>query len=466
MRRKITDVIEKWAASNERKALMITGSRQVGKTYSVEEFGNRAFGGHFLEINFKDNPGFARIFDGSLEVDELVMKMTVEFPDFEFVPGNTLIFLDEIQNCPQARTALKPLAKDGRYKVIASGSLLGVRMSEVSLHPTGYMTAADMHPMDFEEFLWAIGVPQTAIDEVRAAIGRDQPIEEFLFSTFSELYSRYMVVGGMPEAVKLFTETKKVTGLRTVFNDLVDGYMGDVDQYAEGAAKALIVPCLRSIPMMLAAENKRFVYSDVDLGDSGVAEGSRRTGFRYFAPALNWLSMAHITLTCNRVSEPRSPLEERTRPDIFKLYMLDTGVLTSLYDTSVFSEVFFGDPFVNAGAIAENAVAQAFAAEGRKLMYYASSSPRTEIDFVTVVRGKVCLVEVKSGENRECRSLNKIMGEYGASGIMFETRNVFVDDRGVHHYPLFAASFMDAIDPRPDVEVDLSGVDRLREIYG
>ena len=474
MRRKITDVIERWNSSDQRKALLIKGPRQVGKTFSIEEFGKRVYGEHFLEINFKNNPDAANIFKGELDVDHIIMRMSAKFRDFDFVPYETLIFLDEIQNCPQARTALKPLAKDGRYKVIASGSLMGIRMRDVGLHPTGYLQRVDMHPMDFEEFLWALDMPQRVIENVRDSISRREPIDEFVFKTFSELYNTYLVVGGMPEALGSFVDSRMLNGLDEVFGELREGYSDDIASYAEGTAKALAGPCLQSIPRMLSMENKKFMYSKVERGDPveggddepPLKEGSKNTGFRYFAPALNWLSMAGITLTCNNVSEPRAPLEERMQTDKFKLYLMDTGFLLSFYDKSVFQEVFGGNTDANLGAIAENAVAQAFSAQGRELMYFSRDNPRAEVDFVTVVRGRVCCVEVKSGENRDCRSLNRVMRDYGTGGIMFETRNVFVDEKGVEHYPLFAASFMDSIDPRPGMRVDLSDLDRIREMYG
>ncbi len=473
MRRKITDVIESWDRSGVRKALLIRGSRQVGKTYSVGEYGRRVYGEHFLEINFKDNPRTCEIFKGSLEVDQIITRMSAVYRDFEFVPGKTMIFLDEIQECPEARTALKPLAKDGRYRVVASGSLLGIRMKDVGLHPTGYLERVTMHPMDFEEFLWALKMPQGPIDAVRRSLARRESLDESLFSTFSDLYSKYLVVGGMPEAVKVFSETRLMTGLDKVFSELRDGYADDISKYADDPAKALATLCMGAIPSMLANENKRFMYARVKTVDGSGSgdgdeprEGSKAVGFKHFAPGLSWLNMAGITLTCNRVTEPRGPLEERIQVDRFKLYMVDTGLLVSMYDRSVFEEVFFGNPFVNLGAVAENAVAQAFAAGGRKLMYFNKDDPRMELDFVTVVGGRVCCVEVKSGDNRSCRSLNNVMREYGTAGMMFETRNVFTDDKGVLHLPIFAASFMDAIDPRPDPMVDLSCIDRLREEYG
>lgn len=474
MRRKITEVIERWNSSNQKKALLIKGPRQVGKTFSIEEFGKRVYGEHFLEINFKDNPDAMDIFKGELDVDHIIMRMSAKFRDFDFVPYETLIFLDEIQNCPQARTALKPLAKDGRYKVIASGSLMGIRMRDVGLHPTGYLQRVDMHPMDFEEFLWALDMPQRVIEDVRGSISRMEPIDEFIYKTFSELFNTYLVVGGMPEALGSFVDSRMLNGLDEVFGELREGYSDDISSYAEGTAKALAGPCMQSIPRMLSMENKKFMYSKVESGgavegesdDPPIKEGSKNTGFRYFAPALNWLSMAGITLTCNNVSEPRAPLEERMQTDKFKLYLMDTGFLLSFYDKSVFQEVFGGNTDANLGAIAENAVAQAFSAQERELMYFSRDDPRAEVDFVTVVRGKVCCVEVKSGENRDCRSLNRVMRDYGTGGIMFETRNVFVDEKGVEHYPLFAASFMDSIDPRPEMRIDLSDLDRIRELYG
>ncbi len=479
MRRKITDVIERWADSDNGKVLVIRGSRQVGKTYSVREFGRRRFGQNFLEINFKDNPGAYDAFEGNLSVDDLIVKLNAVFPDFNFVPGKTLIFIDEIQNCPQARTALKPLAIDGRYKVIASGSLLGIRMKEFRLHPMGYLKRVDMYPMDFEEFLWALNMPQSAIDAVKKSILEMKPIEKSLFEVFSELYFRYMAIGGMPEVVNRFVETKMISDLRGLFNELIDGYVEDISMYSDGSTKVIAKACLDSMPAMLTSENKKFMYSKVGIkvGESSkssdqnddffeIKEGSKSSGFRYFSPALDWLSMAHISLTCNNISEPMRPLEERLRLTSFKLYMLDTGVLVSRYEPSVFTEIFLGRPDANLGTIAENAVAQAFASQGRRLMYLSKDSPRMEIDFVTVIGGKVCCIEVKSGENRRCRSLNRVMEQYGTMGIMFETRNIFVDDKGVRHYPLFAASFMDAIDPQTEIAVDMSGIEKIREMYG
>ncbi len=216
-------------------------------------------------------------------------------------------------------------------------------------------------------------MPQAAIDEVRAAIRCSQPIDEFLFSSFSRMYPRYMVIDKMPEAVRLFIETKTVTSLRTVFRDIIEGYIEDVDQYTESATKAIIEPCLRSIPVILTAENKRFTYSDVDLGETDMAKGNRRTKFRYFVSALNWLSMAHIILTCNGVSNPKSPLEGVCPSGHLQaVHVLCGSPDISLRHEHVRRDVF-RRPVCQRQNHAENAVAQAFSAGGRKLVHHISA---------------------------------------------------------------------------------------------
>lgn len=459
MRRKITKVIEDWDTSGREAALLILGARQVGKTYAVTEYGRRVYGDGFLCIDFSDAaPEVLRAFEGDLSKDSLIERLSAVYRGFRFIPGKTLIFLDEIQLCPNARTAVRPLVRGGEYRVIASGSLLGIRMREVRLNPVGYMERAEMHPMDFEEFLWALDMPQNVIDRVRRSISDLEPIEEPFFTTFTELFSRYMVVGGMPKAVKLYTETKRFTDLHLVFDELFGAYQDDVDLYADAESKIKIKSCFRSIPSMLAQENKKFVFGRVG-SDEGT--GFRSTGFRYFAPALEWLEMARLVNVCNNVTEPKRPLAERVKLNSFKLYMLDTGLLVSRYDDSLLTEVLFGNPDVNAGAIGENAVAQAFTAQGRRLLYFSHDDPRMEVDFLTVIGGRLCGIEVKTGSKRRCSSLNRLMSQYNASGVMFETRNVFEDEKGVRHYPLFAASFMDAIDPVSEAEDDLSFLDAV-----
>lgn len=456
MRRKITSIIEEWDRSGSRTALLIRGSRQVGKTYSIKEYGDRVYGDHFLEINFVNDPDVCKAFEKGLNADSIILRLSAIYRDFDFTPGNTLIFLDEIQNCPNARAALKPLALDGRYKVIASGSLLGIRMKEIPLTPTGYLKRVEMFPMDFEEFLWALNMPQEPIDEVRRSISECIEIDQSLFESFSDLYRRYLVVGGMPAAVSHFSTRKSFSGLREIFDEIVDGYGDDISKYAKPEVRVRINACLSAIPTILASENHKFKYASVTPPEG--EEPFRQTGFSFFAPALDWLSMANISLTCYNVTSLEKPVEERSNLGSFKLYMLDTGVLVSRYNDSVLRDIVLDNDGINLGAVAENAVAMAFAVQHRSLMYYSKDDPRMEIDFVMTLNGRTCCINVKYGSNRNCRSLNTAMSSFGADGVMFETRNIFMDEKGVRHYPLFASSFMDAIDPRMEMDDDYTDI--------
>lgn len=465
MHRKILDVIDGWYRSEYRSALMIRGARQVGKTYAVEMYCdlNRI---HHLKIDLSKDSRSREVFDGDLTVDAIILGLSAIHTGFEFIPDRTLIFLDEIQECPNARTALKSFATDKRYRVIASESLLGLKMKSVKLPPTGYVESVDMRPMDFEEFLWALGVPQAAIDAVRTSISACAPIDGSLFDTFSGYYRWYIAVGGMPDAVRSFVESKQFGPVRNAQSMIVEGYKDDIRKHIDDMKlRAEVESCFDAVPRMLAAENKRFVFNDID----GKGEGSGKgyyDGYDRYAPALEWLSMADVALTCRRVSEMHMPLKERTRGNMFKLYMLDTGILMNLYEPELVGEVVMGNVGVNHGAIAENAIAQALVAQGRDLYYCHDSNKRMKVDFVSVIDGTICAIEVKSGNNRTCSSLNKAVRDLGLKGIMFETRNCFEDDKGIRHYPLFAASFLDSIDRYEMPVFDPSGIDRLKAEYG
>ena len=480
MRRKIEDAIAEWDKSGRSTALMIRGARQVGKTYSVEKYCELKRK-HVLSIDLSKDKASCGAFDGDLTVEKIIFRLSAIHREFEFIPGRTVIFLDEIQSCPNARTALKTFASDKkkRYKVIASGSLLGLKLNEVGLPPTGYVDNVEMGPMDFEEFLWALGVPEGAIEIVKTSIASCEPIDSSLFDTFSEYYRWYLVVGGMPEVVREFVQTKQMGPVRRTQKKIVDGYMEDFENHADEDIKLEVESCFRSIPAMLAAENKRFKFNEIDeTGDepdepdtSTVVEEDDATdgyykGYDHYAKPLAWLSMARLSLTCRKVSEMHMPLQERIKGNMFKLYMLDTGILISLYEAELAEEVLAGNVYVNSGALTENAIAVALSLQGRSLYYYKNNKTKAEIDFVLVVDGRVCAVEVKSGSNRSCSSLNKVIKDEKLGAIMLETRNCFIDDKGVKHYPLFAASFMNCIDHHRPKELDFESIAKLQEMYG
>lgn len=469
MRRKVLDIIDEWYGSDRRSALMIRGARQCGKTYAVEKYCGMK-GVHSIRVDLARDERSRRAFDGNLDVDEIILNLSAEHPGFDFIPGRTLIFLDGIQECPRARTALKFFAEDPgrRYRVIASGSLLGLHMNDVPLPPTGYVEETTMGPMDFEEFLWAIGVPEGVMALVRESISSCEAIDQAIFESLSRYHRWYMAVGGMPEAVREFVASRQIGPVRRVHEKILRGYREDIRKHTRSrrlASKA--EACFNSIPRMLGAENKRFRFNDVARSDApNGGDRSYNDGYSQYEDALDWLSMANMVLVCHRVSEMHMPLQERIKDSMFKMYMLDTGLLIHLYGPELVGEIINGNLEVNHGAITESAVAEALALQGRRLYFYRNPSKRMEVDFVTAVDGSVCAVDVKSGSNRTCSSLNKAVLDMGLGGILFETRNCFVDVKGVRHYPLFAASFFDSIDHRMEPTFEFDDVDRLRELNG
>ena len=463
LRRKITRRFEEWKASGDRKkCLVVRGARQIGKTYSIEEFAKENYG-HYLRIDLHKDVGARTMFDGDLDAGTIMMVISARYPRFEFVPGNTLLFLDEIQDCPNARTALKFLSRNENFDIVASGSLMGLKTKGVASMPVGSEENVQMYPMDFEEFLWAMGISEGVVEHVRGCIRRMEPLEDSLLDSMYRYMRWFMMVGGMPEAVQEFSSTRLFNGVRRIQKDLMEGYGDDIGSYAEGRYKDRVRRCLDSISSQLARDNKTFLYSDME-DNPDYAVGSK-----YFEYALNWLSGAELSLICDCVTQPRLPLEENAINPAFKLYLLDTGLLLSMYDDSILYDVLSGGVDVNKGALSENLVACMLHSQGRRLYYYQVSErgkERMELDFVTIIGGKATAIEVKSGKKRDTKSLNKAMEKFGIDGIMFETRNIFVDDKGVRHYPLFAASFMDCIDVKPELTVDLPDADSINERFG
>lgn len=462
MRRKVTEELLRWKESGRRTCPVVKGPRQVGKTYAVSEFGRKHFP-NFVYFDLSTDELARAAFSGSLTVDSIIVALSAISDKDRFVPYETLIFLDEIQDCPRARTALKPFAVDGRYKVIASGSLLGLRRSEVPSYPVGYEEVIEMHPMDFEEFLWAVGLSDRVISYVRDCISGMVPMDESVLESMYRYMRWYMIVGGMPGIVSGFAETKRFDIVRRGLKDLLRDYKDDIGSYADDDQKDKVERCFDSIASQLSRDNKTFVYSAVG-GNPAYSVGSR-----YFGYALNWLIQAHLSIPCDCVTQPRLPLEQNASNPRFKLFLLDTGLLMSMYDESIPHGILRGDIEVNQGALCENLVACMLHSQGRRLFYFQESEPgreRMELDFVTTVNGRATAIEVKSGKKRDSRSLNKCMRRFGAEGIMFGTGNIFTDDKGVRHYPLFAAAFMDSIDPPADVEVDLPDAEELNRRFG
>lgn len=299
-------------------------------------------------LNFLQDANYASVFSGSLEVDHLVMMMSALLgPEAVFEPGKTVIILDEIQDCPEARTALKFFKLDGRFDVIGTGSLLGVRGygKEPKSVPVGYETVLDMYPLDFEEFLWANGITEPMIELLRSCLNKETSVPEALHQRFRELLLQYVVIGGMPAAVQLFVDTKQPGAVLQLQRDIVRSYEDDMIKYASKKDKGQIAECFRSIPKQLAKENKKFQYSVVKKGATAAK----------YAGSLQWIEDAGIISRCYNLTLPELPLDGNANEDVFKVYMKDTGLLISMLEDGIQFDVLQGNLYGYKGAIFENA---------------------------------------------------------------------------------------------------------------
>ena len=411
LRRKIQDALLKWKDSSDRKPLIIKGCRQCGKTFSVLEFAHQHYD-HVVYLNFFQDSNYSSVFSGSLEVDYLIMMMSALLgPDAVFEAGRTIIILDEIQECPEARTALKFFKLDGRFDVIGTGSLLGVRGygKEPRSIPVGYETVLDMYPLDFEEFLWANGITEQMIAILRNCLDTESPVPEALHHRFRQLLLQYVVVGGMPAVVQQFVDTKQMGSVLQLQRDIVRSYEDDMIKYAEKKDKGRIAECFRSIPKQLSKENKKFQYSVVKKGATAAQYGG----------SLQWIEDAGIISRCYNLTLPELPLDGNAIDGVFKVYMKDTGLLISMLEDGTQYDVLQGNLFGYKGAIFENLAADLFSKMGRKLYYYHKDSG-LEIDFVIRWRGKCTLVEVKAttGNTKSAKTILNHPEKYHVDGCV------------------------------------------------
>lgn len=387
LKRKIEKKLLDWKNTPNHSPLIIKGCRQCGKTYSVRAFAKKYYK-HEVYLNFFKNPNYISIFEGSLEIDNLIILISALLGEKAiFEPGNTLLIFDEIQECPEARTALKFFKEDGRFDVIGTGSLLGVKgygKSPKSI-PVGSETLIEMHPLDFEEFLWAKGITTEIIDFLKKHLLEEQPIPEALHNKLQQLLVQYVVVGGMPEVVKTFVLTNQMDKVLSLQRNILSSYEDDMVKYASASDKPLIKECFLSIPKQLSKENKKFQYSIIKKG----------TKSSKFKGSLQWLEDVGIISRCYNINKPELPLEGNAVQDVFKVYMRDTGLFVSMLEEGTQFDILQGNLYGYKGAIYENLIADIFTKMGRKLYYFHKDSG-LEIDFVTRYNGEISLIEVKA----------------------------------------------------------------------
>ena len=389
LQRKIERTLIKWKNTPNHKPLIIKGCRQCGKTFSVNAFAKEYYT-HVVYLNFFEHPDYKLAFEGSKQIDSIVMNLTALIPNSRFVSGQTCIILDEIQECSAARTALKFFKIDGRYDVIATGSLLGVcgykgDETDYNSIPVGYEQHIEMFPLDFEEFLWANGINQEIIELLTKSLQERTPIPPAIHQRMRQLILEYTIVGGMPEVVNRFIATHNMSDVLEEQHSIITGYKEDMVTYAANEDKVRLRAAFDSIPRQLSKENKKFQFSVIK-------KGARA---KEYITGIQWLEDAGIITRCRNLSITELPLEGNAIEDSFKVYMRDTGLFVSMLEEGTQFDILQGRLYGYKGAIFENLIADIFTKMGRKLYYYRKDSG-LEIDFVIRYHSECVLVEVKA----------------------------------------------------------------------
>ncbi|MBR5603360.1 MAG: ATP-binding protein [Bacteroidales bacterium] len=406
LRRKIESVLSEWKDSKSKKPLVIKGIRQCGKTYIVQKFATENYES-VVYMNFILEPDKKSAFTGNIDVDTIILNLSALIPGSRFVKGKTCIIFDEIQDCREARTALKSFQIDGRFDVIATGSLLGVRgygKSDNGLDdgqdsvPVGYETVVEMHPLDFEEFLWANGINDKVIDSVKSCFENETPVPDGIHKVMMELLYRYIIVGGLPDVVNTFIETKNIELTYKMLRNLIAEYEEDMVKYADNADKSRIRECFESIPKQLSKDNKKFQYSVVRKGGRSLQ----------YIGSIQWLEDAGIVKRCYNTQVTELPLEGNSINDCFKLYTSDIGLLVAMLDYGTQSDILKGNLLGYKGAIFENLMADFLCKSGQKLYYFQKDSG-LELDFLVRYKGECVVLEVKakSGKAKSLRTVLK-----------------------------------------------------------
>lgn len=429
--RNLDKQLETWKNRENHKALLIDGARQVGKTFAVRKFAQQHYE-VFLEINFVESPGAKTIFEGDLDADTIIIGLTA-YSGVPLIPGKTLIFFDEIQECPRARTAIKFLVDDGRFDYVESGSLLGVTYQHVDSLPIGYEEELHAYPLTFAEFAVAAGIQPNVLDEARRACKSGSPVPQAVHERLLRAFRIYMAVGGMPAAVQTFASTNDLAQVLDIQRSILKLYRQDVAKYAPN--KAHVNAIFDAIPSQLDKKNRRFKLTDL-------AKSARME--RYGSDFM-WLADAGVALPCYNVSAPTVPLQINKQHSLFKLFLCDCGLLSAASVGAVQFDLIQGDLSINQGSFLENVIAQELAAHGFDLFYF-DKSKIGEVDFILQRGSSILPVEAKSGSDFQShRALDKLMGvdEWGLHQAVVLCGSNVMKKESITYLPWYAASFIE-----------------------
>lgn len=449
-KRKIENEFYIWKESlkSKRKALVVKGLRQIGKTTSIKAFAHANYK-NIVYLNFKLEPNLKVAFSGSLSVNTLVTNISALRPDIRFVPYETVLIFDEVQECSGARTSIKSFVEDDeRFDVIASGSLLGIKGYNNKMRGSsavGYEHTVYMKPMDFEEFLWAKGIDEGVIKYLKDCFNNHLQVRQPIHETMNNYYKEYLCVGGMPDAVNTFINTNDLNQTRNTLVDILEGYKDDYgshlneneDEVVDRGLMSRINKVYNSIPSQLAKENKKFTYSQIE--KKGTA--------KKYDDAIQWLVDYGLLNYCYNLRLLETPFAGNKKDDVFKLYVADTGLFLAMLEKGVYEEVLFGDMKIYKGAIYENVVADAFSKKGISLYYYSKDSG-LEVDFIVKYKQKISLIEVKSksgnakssktllGNKKDYPLVKQLLkiGEYNIGYLEEESGNIKIT---IPHYLTF-----------------------------
>lgn len=434
LKRKLTAKLIEWKNNNHKKSLVVQGARQIGKTFIIHEFALNNYK-ETIEINFKEMPSLKEVFEGDLNVDNMIMSLRFRFPEKKFEEGNTIIFLDEIQECPEAITSLKFWTIDKRYDVIASGSLLGIDYNRPSSYPVGYVDFLKMTGLDFEEYLWAVGIQEDMIQMLRDYLKKKKAIPDSINSQIMNYFRQYIAIGGMPEAVQRYIETKDFREVDKVQRSLLQGYQFDIAHYATAEEKIKAEKCFLSLSkQLLDKENHKFQYKEIE-------HGARAQ--KYYS-SLDWLIRADIIQMCKRVTDIKFDLEDYAKDDFFRAYTTDLSLLIAMKDFALKQTIIENTLTANTkGCIYECAIADALYKNGYKLYFYKNDSTKKEIDFLIQKDGIIIPIEIKSGNNK-AKSLISVMNKDKNIPISYKfiDGNIGLSNDNILTLPLYMASFI------------------------
>ena len=449
--RKIIEQIKDFYDNNKNKVLMIAGARQIGKTYIIEKYAEANYK-YFIKIDFIENPEYKDLFKSTKNSDDIMLRLSAVFGDKLF-PDETLIFFEEVQECEELITQIKYLAMNNDYSFILSGSLLGTAVGKIRSVPVGYMKIIRMYPLDFEEFAIANGISQRVIDALHTCFEKGLPVDEFIHKRMLELFELYLIVGGMPDAVQKYIDTKN---LRLVFETqqtIIQGYRIDVSKYEGNPQMRIhIMEIFDILPAELNSKNKRFIMKEMN-------ETKR---LKHYIPAFEWLKYAGVSLPTYNIDEPVVPLLKSKSSSLFKLFCSDCGLLCASYGNSIQIDILNKEQNINFGSMYENVAAQELTAHGFKLYYY-NNKKKGELDFIIEQDGNPIPIEIKSGKSYKRHSaLSNILDcrEYSfEKAYIFSNANTEVEGKKIY-LPIYMLMFIQNEEKKEDLffETDFSDV--------